>query len=93
MRRRRRAQACHDISDIITDVNRSTPDRFISVVGRDSRDRRFWIHMIAQPYHLYVERTDVAKNMARYYAMSIEPNLLAMFACSGSGAALARRVK
>ncbi|AGB73287.1 MULTISPECIES: WGR domain-containing protein [Rhizobium] len=31
--------------------------------------------MIAQPYHLYVERTDVAKNMARYYAMSIEPNL------------------
>ena len=31
--------------------------------------------MIAQPYHLYVERTDLAKNMARYYAMSIEPNL------------------
>jgi predicted DNA-binding WGR domain protein len=31
--------------------------------------------MISQPYHLYVERTDAAKNMARYYAMSIEPNL------------------
>ncbi|MBX4899705.1 WGR domain-containing protein [Rhizobium bangladeshense] len=31
--------------------------------------------MIAQPYQLYVERTDARKNMARFYAMSIEPNL------------------
>ncbi len=31
--------------------------------------------MMAQPYQLYVERTDARKNMARYYAMSIEPNL------------------
>ncbi|NRF07319.1 WGR domain-containing protein [Agrobacterium pusense] len=31
--------------------------------------------MITQPYHLYVERTDLTKNMARFYAMSIEPNL------------------
>jgi predicted DNA-binding WGR domain protein len=31
--------------------------------------------MIAQPYQLYVERKDRAKNMARYYAMSIEANL------------------
>lgn len=31
--------------------------------------------MIAQPYQLYVERTDRTKNMARYYAMSIEPTL------------------
>lgn len=31
--------------------------------------------MIAQSYQLYVERTDPKKNMARYYAMSIEPNL------------------
>ncbi|MCR6502069.1 WGR domain-containing protein [Shinella sp. CPCC 101442] len=31
--------------------------------------------MIAQPYHLYVERTDAQKNMARFYALSIEPNL------------------
>jgi predicted DNA-binding WGR domain protein len=31
--------------------------------------------MISQPYHLYVERKDASKNMARYYAMSIEPNL------------------
>lgn len=31
--------------------------------------------MIAQRYQLYVERIDAEKNMARYYAMSIEPNL------------------
>ncbi len=31
--------------------------------------------MIVQPYQLYVERRDAARNMARYYAMSIEPNL------------------
>lgn len=31
--------------------------------------------MIAQPYQLYVERIDAAKNMARFYAMSIEPTL------------------
>ena len=32
--------------------------------------------MISQPYQLYVERSDASRNMARYYAMSIEPNLL-----------------
>jgi predicted DNA-binding WGR domain protein len=31
--------------------------------------------MISQPYQLYVERTDRTKNMARYYAMTIEPTL------------------
>jgi len=31
--------------------------------------------MIAQSYQLYIERIDAKKNMARYYAMSIEPNL------------------
>jgi predicted DNA-binding WGR domain protein len=31
--------------------------------------------MIAQPYQLYVERKDRTKNMSRFYAMSIEPNL------------------
>ena len=31
--------------------------------------------MIAQPYQLYVERTDASKNMARFYAMAIEPTL------------------
>ncbi|MDS7598452.1 WGR domain-containing protein [Agrobacterium tumefaciens] len=31
--------------------------------------------MVTQRYQLYVERTNRAKNMARFYAMSIEPNL------------------
>jgi len=31
--------------------------------------------MLAQPYQLYVERTDAAKNMARFYALSIEMTL------------------
>ena len=31
--------------------------------------------MIAQPYQLYVERTDPSKNMARYYAMDISATL------------------
>lgn len=31
--------------------------------------------MIAQPYHLYIERADAAKNMARYYAMQIGQTL------------------
>lgn len=31
--------------------------------------------MITQPYQLYVERSDPSMNMARYYAMSLEPTL------------------
>lgn len=31
--------------------------------------------MITQPYHLYFEKTDLTKNMARFYAVTIEPNL------------------
>ncbi len=31
--------------------------------------------MNTQPYHLYIERIDPSKNMARFYALSIEPNL------------------
>lgn len=31
--------------------------------------------MITQPYHLYVERTDATKNMARYYALEITATL------------------
>ncbi len=31
--------------------------------------------MIAQPYSLYVERTDATRNMARYYAMEISVTL------------------
>lgn len=31
--------------------------------------------MIAQPYHIYIERTETARNMARYYAMEISGTL------------------
>lgn len=31
--------------------------------------------MISQPYHLYIERRDASRNMARFYALSIEPTL------------------
>jgi predicted DNA-binding WGR domain protein len=31
--------------------------------------------MIAQPYHIYIERTEPAKKMARYYAMEISGTL------------------
>nr|WP_105441276.1 WGR domain-containing protein [Neorhizobium sp. T25_13] len=31
--------------------------------------------MIAQPYQLYIERSDPAKKMARYYAMQIGQTL------------------
>jgi predicted DNA-binding WGR domain protein len=33
------------------------------------------LSMIQQPYHLYAERTDPSKNMARYYAMEISETL------------------
>ncbi|WP_446951960.1 WGR domain-containing protein [Rhizobium leguminosarum] len=32
-------------------------------------------NMTVQPYHLYIERADPAKNMARYYAMEIGQTL------------------
>lgn len=32
-------------------------------------------HDDCQPYHLYIERIDATKNMARYYALSIPPTL------------------
>jgi len=31
--------------------------------------------MITQPYQLCIERIDASRNMARYYALSIEPTL------------------
>ncbi|MBB3918633.1 WGR domain-containing protein [Rhizobium fabae] len=31
--------------------------------------------MLTQRYQLYIERTDATKNMARFYALSIEPTL------------------
>lgn len=69
VRRRRIAQALtfrtlHQIESI-------TPIRFKFVVGRPTQRARF-LGMIAQPCQLYVERTDRAKNMARFYSMSID---------------------
>jgi len=49
-------------------------NRFIIVVGPQTPYARFSV-MIAQPYQLYVERMDRAKNMARFYSMSIDANL------------------
>ena len=31
--------------------------------------------MVTQPYHLHIERTVAEKNMARFYALSIQPTL------------------
>ena len=31
--------------------------------------------MLAQPYHLYIERVDPDRNMARFYTLAIEPTL------------------
>ncbi|WP_337271107.1 WGR domain-containing protein [Oryzifoliimicrobium ureilyticus] len=31
--------------------------------------------MITQPYHLYVERIAPQKNMARFYALAVQPTL------------------
>ncbi len=31
--------------------------------------------MIVQPYHLYVERIELEKNMARFYALAVQPTL------------------
>ncbi|MCZ7976321.1 WGR domain-containing protein [Agrobacterium tumefaciens] len=33
------------------------------------------MNMVTQPYQLYIERTDAAKNMARFYAMQISLSL------------------
>jgi predicted DNA-binding WGR domain protein len=55
-------------------MNRSPPtDSKLSLdAGIETRDPAA---MLAQPYHLYIERTDAEKNMARFYALSIEPTL------------------
>lgn len=55
-------------------MNRSSPtDSKVSLdAGIETGDSAT---MLIQPYHLYVERTDATKNMARFYALSIEPTL------------------
>jgi predicted DNA-binding WGR domain protein len=50
------------------------PHRFISLIGRELRSGDH-AGMLSQPYQLYIERTDAARNTARVYAMRIEPDL------------------
>ncbi|MCV9999509.1 WGR domain-containing protein [Pararhizobium sp. YC-54] len=55
-------------------MNRSgTTDSYLSLDG--GRKISDSARMIAQPYHLYIERTEPEQNMARFYAISIEPTL------------------
>lgn len=55
-------------------MNRLHPvDSKLSLDGKSLADDH--AGMITQPYHLYIERSDATKNMARFYAMSIQPNL------------------
>lgn len=66
---RQTAQCSH-----ITNMNQSwVTDSNVSLdVGGLTRESGL---MVTQPYQLYIERTDPSKNMARFYAMSIEPTL------------------
>lgn len=47
--------------------------------------------MIAQPYHLYIERTDVSKNMARYYTMEISTTLFGEICLTRSWGRIGKR--
>ena len=70
--RRQTAQILHHL--IITEMNRSHPsDSKLSLDG--GFEKHDHAGMITQSYHLYIERSDATKNMARFYAMSIHPNL------------------
>jgi len=61
-------------STFITNLNQSgaTDSKLSLDLGAEISDS---VGMIAQPYHLYIERTDATKNMARYYAMEISATL------------------
>lgn len=72
VRRRRIAQ--HLPLGMLHRIESITRDRFIIVVGPQIRNARVSV-MIAQPYQLYVERKDRARNMARFYSLSIDANL------------------
>lgn len=70
-RRRRTANSVHRD---FTEMNRS--DAIDSYLSLDENWRPGeYAAMLIQPYHLYVERTDEASNMARFYVMAIEANL------------------
>jgi len=62
------------IAEHITEMNRSRPTD-----SKHSLDRSRAIDdssgMLTQPYHLYIERTNAAKNVARYYALEISTTL------------------
>ncbi|MGR9145726.1 WGR domain-containing protein (plasmid) [Rhizobium leguminosarum] len=49
------------------------------------------LDMIAQPYHLYIERTDASKNMARYYAIEISAKLFGEACLTRSRGRIVRR--
>lgn len=73
-RAERRRRTARNFQRNFTKMNRS--DEIDSNLSLDENCRPSdYAAMLLQPYHLYVERTDEAKNMARFYAMTIEPNL------------------
>lgn len=71
---RRRRTARHALCPYFTKLNPSAAIDSNLLLDAGIRLRDSWT-MIAQPYHLYIERTDAKRNMARFYAMSIEPTL------------------
>ncbi len=72
-RAERRRRTAHSHRNL-TKMNRSdATDSYLSL--DENRRSGDYAGMLIQPYRLYVERTDEARNMARFYAMTIEPNL------------------
>jgi predicted DNA-binding WGR domain protein len=55
-------------------MNQSPPSDSKLSLDEDSKKHDHG-DMIIQPYNLYIERTDSTRNMARFYAISIEQNL------------------
>ncbi|WP_336509935.1 WGR domain-containing protein [Agrobacterium tumefaciens] len=73
-RAERRRQTAPSFRRNFTKMNRSgATDSYLSLDAQVLTGD--YTAMLIQPYQLYVERTDEARNMARFYAMTIEPNL------------------
>lgn len=67
-------QTVHRAVEHITKMNRCTlSDSNLSLDARGPIGESS--PMIAQPYHLYVERIEPEKNMARFYALAVQPTL------------------